>query len=50
MVCVCGHAEEEHGNDPKYPGSTACNAGTEPGQLPECDCCAFEEEVEEDEG
>lgn len=23
-VCVCGHAEDEHGSDPKHPGSTAC--------------------------
>jgi len=34
MACTCGHAEEEHGHDLKYPGSTACN---------ECDCIAFEE-------
>lgn len=24
MACVCGHSEEEHGNDPDFPGSTAC--------------------------
>lgn len=43
MACACGHSEEEHGHDPKYPGSTACT---------ECkDCVAFEsdEEDEEDE-
>lgn len=22
--CVCGHAPEDHGRDPEYPGSTAC--------------------------
>lgn len=39
--CVCGHAVEEHGDDPKYPGSTACQ---------ECDCIAYEadEEFEEE--
>lgn len=31
--CVCGHAIEEHGGDPKFPGSTACV---------ECDCIAYE--------
>lgn len=37
MACVCGHAEEEHGGNPDFPGSTACT---------ECDddeCCAYEE-------
>lgn len=35
-ACTCGHAIEEHGNDPKYPGSTACS---------ECsDCIAYESE------
>jgi hypothetical protein len=34
--CVCGHArEDEHGNDPKYPGSSACN-------VEGCDCIAYE--------
>lgn len=32
-ACTCGHAIEEHGHDPKYPGSTACT---------ECGCIAFE--------
>jgi hypothetical protein len=40
MACYCGHAEEEHGHDPKHPGSTACLI---------CSCEAFEEEPEEDE-
>jgi hypothetical protein len=34
-TCVCGHAIEEHGDDPKYPASTACNADG-------CDCIAYE--------
>lgn len=33
FACMCGHAEEEHGDDPKYPNSTACR---------ECDCIAYE--------
>lgn len=33
--CTCGHAVEEHGNDPEYPGSTSCS---------ECDCIAYESE------
>lgn len=37
MACTCGHAEEEHGGDPKYPGSTACI---------ECECIAFEDDGE----
>jgi hypothetical protein len=32
-ACTCGHSPEEHGHDPKYPGSTACT---------ECDCVAYE--------
>jgi hypothetical protein len=31
--CACGHSPEEHGHDPKYPGSTACM---------ECDCIAYD--------
>lgn len=31
--CTCGHAPEEHGRDPEYPGSTSCTA---------CDCIAYE--------
>lgn len=54
MACVCGHSEEEHGNDPEYPGSTACDAElrlayiSKKGQSPveKCDCIAFEEEEE----
>lgn len=26
--CVCGHAPEEHGHDPDYPGSTSCRVCT----------------------
>jgi hypothetical protein len=32
-ACVCGHSREEHGGDPKYPGSTDCG---------ECECIMFE--------
>ncbi len=34
-ACACGHAREEHGNNPEYPGSTKCG---------ECgdDCIAYE--------
>jgi hypothetical protein len=32
-ACACGHAPEEHGHDPKHPGSTACT---------ECGCIAYE--------
>jgi hypothetical protein len=40
--CVCGHAPEEHGGDPEYPGSTAC-------QVNDCDCCSYESDGSEDE-
>lgn len=40
--CTCGHAHEEHGHDPLYPGSTAC-------QVSGCGCIAFEQ-AEPDEG
>ena len=41
-ACMCGHAIEEHGDDPKYPGSTACG-------VDDCDCIAFEADESEDE-
>lgn len=37
-VCTCGHAIEEHGGDPEYPGSMACT---------ECDCIHYAEADEE---
>jgi hypothetical protein len=42
--CTCGHAPEEHGHDPKYPGSTACSAE-------DCECIGYEDsgDAEEDE-
>lgn len=43
MACTCGHAEEEHGGDPEFPGSTAC-------QDEDCNCIAFEEFEEDDDG
>ena len=42
MACHCGHAIEEHGHDPRHPGSTACS-------IEGCDCIAFEEADDEDE-
>lgn len=36
-ACQCGHAVEEHGHDPDYPGSTACS------ECPEGDCVAYED-------
>lgn len=36
MTCTCGHAREEHGHDPEYPGWTACTECTE--------CIAYEED------
>lgn len=51
MACTCGHSEEEHGHDPKYPGSTACRyhdltdkvSGDEG-----CDCIAYEGEDDDE--
>lgn len=40
MACTCGHAVEEHGGDPKYPGAMACT---------ECDCVAYEEADDDEE-
>lgn len=40
-TCTCGHADDEHGGDPIFPGSTACN-------VEGCDCIAYEEGDEED--
>jgi hypothetical protein len=48
-TCNCGHALEEHGGDPAFPGATNCN-------VEECDCFAYElaekedDEDEDDEG
>jgi hypothetical protein len=39
MACTCGHAIEEHGHDPKHPGSTACT---------QCECIAFEDDGEDE--
>lgn len=40
MACIsCGHAEEEHGGDPKYPGSTGCQV---------CKCDIYEAEEDDD--
>ncbi len=34
-VCVCGHSLDDHGHDPDYPNSTAC-------QDDDCECVAYE--------
>ena len=35
--CTCGHEYDEHGGDPDFPGSSACNAE-------DCDCGSYDEE------
>lgn len=42
-TCTCGHSQEEHGHDPKYPGSTACQECEDP------ECIAYEAAEDEDE-
>ena len=37
--CQCGHAVEEHGHDPRYPGNTGCTI---------CGCLAYEADVDGD--
>lgn len=46
MSCVCGHAEEEHGNDLKYPRSDACTGVTNNGKGTDvpCECLGYEED------
>ena len=44
-TCTCGHSKEEHGNDPEYPGSTACSAECDGGT---CECMAFEAEDDDE--
>lgn len=51
-VCVCGHALDQHGGDPVYPGSMACHGVVQSehvGQDEECDCIHYEEDDSEDE-
>jgi hypothetical protein len=48
MACTCGHSKEEHGHDPEYPGSTACQAEFERGEA--CDCIAFESDGSKEDG
>jgi len=40
--CCCGHTEDKHGGDPKYPGSTGCG-------IDGCDCAFFDANAEEEE-
>lgn len=47
MSCVCSHSEEEHGNDPDYPGSDECYGTFEDdGDEIPCECLGFEEDPE----
>jgi hypothetical protein len=41
-TCTCGHAPEEHGDDPKYAGSTACAADG-------CGCISYEADGNDEE-
>ena len=34
-TCSCGHVDDEHGQDPKYPGSSSCT-------IEGCECICFE--------
>lgn len=49
-VCTCGHAEDEHGGDEEFPGSTACAGMTQDNDdsgdaiLVPCDCICYEED------
>jgi hypothetical protein len=36
-TCTCGDVLDEHGGDPEYPGSTACN-------VEGCECVCYEED------
>lgn len=47
-ACACGHSIDEHGDDPKYPGSTACNARDD-WPSGRCGCIAYERDDSEDE-
>jgi len=40
-ICTCGDNIDDHGHDPEYPGSTACN-------VDDCPCIAFEEDYDAD--
>lgn len=48
-TCLCGHSQDEHGLDKKYPGSTMCLWNPEHGEYDgrgDCDCIAYESEDE----
>lgn len=51
-ACTCGHSEDDHGHDPKFPGSTQCRAGsTDPekdAMLDDCECICFEWDGDEE--
>lgn len=43
LLCVCGHAEDEHGGDEDYPGSYACD-------IEGCECIHYDEDEEVGDG
>ncbi len=49
-ACTCGHAEDDHGHDPKYPASSACRMGStdesKDAMLDDCECVCFEADDE----
>ena len=45
-ICECGHTRDEHGNDPKMRGSSACQAIVD---AKPCECICFEEAEEAEE-
>lgn len=49
-ICTCGDADDEHGGDLKFPGSTACifndPAVAKEADREVCECVAFEEDRE----
>lgn len=50
-VCTCGHAEDEHGGDPAYPGNTSCTGLLHDEEIDQdvpCDCIAYEEDEDEE--
>lgn len=51
-LCTCGDADDEHGGDEKFPGSTAC-IFNDPNTAKEadrevCECVAFEAAPDDD--
>ena len=40
-MCMWGHVADEHGGDPKFPGSTKCT-------VDDCDCLCFDLDEEDE--